>query len=56
MIGIIELDYGHADAPAGERKHIYDTTFFAHHNGGHTFGDQLTDNQRAAVLEYLKTI
>jgi mono/diheme cytochrome c family protein len=51
------LDHGQADEPvASERKHIYDTTIFAHGNGGHTFGDHLTDAERAAVLEYLKTL
>ncbi|HVI01081.1 MAG TPA: hypothetical protein VM869_20325 [Enhygromyxa sp.] len=52
----VEVDYGQDDAPASERKHIYDTTIYAHDNGGHTFGDHLTDDERAAVLEYLKTI
>jgi mono/diheme cytochrome c family protein len=52
-----ELDYGQADAPFGvEIKHIYDTTIQGHENGGHTFGDHLTDDERAAVIEYLKTI
>ena len=51
------LDYGHADAPFGvETKYIYDTTILGHDNGGHTFGDQLTQAERIAVLEYLKTI
>jgi len=51
------LDYGHDDAPFGvETKHIYDTTILGHGNGGHTFGDHLSDHERAAVLEYLKTI
>jgi mono/diheme cytochrome c family protein len=52
----VELDYGQDQASATERPHIYDTTIFAHDNGGHTFGDHLTDAERAAVLEYLKTI
>ncbi|MFO7568122.1 MAG: hypothetical protein R6X02_36110 [Enhygromyxa sp.] len=51
-----EVEHGHDEAPAGERPHIYDTTIFAHDKGGHTFGDHLSDEQRAAVLEYLKTI
>jgi hypothetical protein len=49
-------EYGHAEAPDAERKHIYDTTQFAHANTGHTFGDALDDEQRRALLEYLKTI
>ena len=52
----VELDYGQSEAPVGEAKHIYDTTIYAHGNGGHTFGDHLDDQQRAAVLEYLKTL
>ena len=51
------LDYGQADAPFGvEPKHIYDTTILGHGKGGHTFGDHFSDAERAAVLEYLKTI
>ena len=50
------LDHGQADATDTERPHIYDTTIFAHGNGGHTFGDHLSDVERAALLEYLKTI
>jgi hypothetical protein len=48
--------YGHADAEDDERKFIYDTTQFAHTNTGHTFGDHLSDEERSAVLEYLKTL
>jgi mono/diheme cytochrome c family protein len=50
------LDHGQDQASESERKHIYDTTIFAHGNAGHPFGDHLTDAERAAVLEYLKTI
>ncbi len=46
--------------PAGlaplERRKIYDTTQRGRHNTGHTFGDALTDAERAAVIEYLKTL
>jgi hypothetical protein len=52
----VELGYGQDQAPAGEKKHIFDTTIFAHDNGGHSFGDHLTDAERTALLEYLKTI
>lgn len=52
----VELAYGQADASDAERKFIYDTTFIAHSNAGHTFGDHLTDAERRAVLEYLKTL
>ena len=52
----LELGYGHDEAADDERKFIYDTTQFAHDNGGHTFGDHLTDDERNAVIEYLKTL
>ncbi|MCA9682034.1 MAG: hypothetical protein KC457_07540 [Myxococcales bacterium] len=51
-----EVGYGQAQASALERRFIYDTTLQGHDNGGHTFGDGFTDHERAAVLEYLKTI
>lgn len=51
------LDHGKEGAgDAAERKRIYDTTRPGYSNDGHTFGDQLTDEQRRAVLEYLKTL
>ena len=34
----------------------YDTTLPGYGNQGHTFGDNLTDEQRKALIEYLKTI
>jgi len=51
-----EVASGHDALPEAERKYVYDTTLFAHDNGGHTFGDHLTEHERAAVLEYLKTL
>lgn len=42
--------------PEDQRKHVYDTTRLGHWNTGHTFGDHLSDDERLAVLEYLKTI
>lgn len=50
------LDYGQADALPEERKHIYDTTLQAHSNMGHTWGDELSPEDRRALLEYLKTL
>ncbi|MBK6917807.1 MAG: c-type cytochrome [Deltaproteobacteria bacterium] len=52
----VALDYGQDQADAAERRHIYDTTQFAHGNGGHDFGDALDDAERRALLEYLKTL
>ncbi len=52
----VELAYGQVSASDDERPFIYDTTFVAHTNVGHTFGDHLTTDERRAVLEYLKTL
>ncbi len=35
---------------------IYDTKEFGHGNMGHTFGDSLTDDERFAVIEFLKSL
>ncbi len=43
-------------APAIERRKIYDTTQPGRGNGGHPFGDDLTEPERMAVVEYLKTL
>ena len=45
-----------ADLPGFERRKIYDTTVPGRSNAGHTFGDQLTDGERRAVIEYVKTL
>jgi mono/diheme cytochrome c family protein len=42
--------------PAVERRKVYDTTLPGRHNTGHTFGDELTEAERTALLEYLKTL
>ena len=39
-----------------ERRKIYDTTRPGRGNAGHTYGDDLTDAERKAILEYLKTL
>ncbi len=52
-----ELDHGKADEEdADARARIYDTTQLGYSNAGHTFGDALTDEDRLALLEYLKTL
>lgn len=38
------------------RKSIYDTTLPGYGNGGHLFGDALLPDDRAAIIEYLKTL
>jgi mono/diheme cytochrome c family protein len=50
------LEYGKKQADKPQRKSIYDTTLPGYGNGGHTFGDALSADDRAAVLEYLKTL
>jgi len=50
------LDHGQAEASPEERNTIYDTTLYGYGNGGHTFGDHLDPLERAALLEYLKTL
>ena len=45
-----------AAASEEERVLIYDTTLLGYDNRGHRFGDALSAEDRAAVIEYLKTI
>ena len=39
-----------------ERRKIYDTTQPGRNNQGHTYGDDLTEPERTAVIEYLKRL
>ncbi len=50
------LSIRQADAPVNERKFIYDTQYWSQSNAGHTYGDALTDEQRRALIEYIKTL
>jgi mono/diheme cytochrome c family protein len=51
------LDAGKASAPsARERARIYDTTLEGYSNAGHTFGDELTEDERRALIEYIKLL
>lgn len=50
-----------ADAPflsraAVEHGAIYNTTEYGHGNMGHPFGDSLSEEERAAVIEFLKSL
>ncbi len=50
-----------ADAPNNSKasidhRSIYDTNGFGHANTGHTFGDNLSDEERSAVIEFLKSL
>jgi mono/diheme cytochrome c family protein len=42
--------------PGIERRKVYDTTQPGRGNSGHPFGDKLSDAERMAVIEYLKTL
>lgn len=42
--------------PAIEQRKMYATSQPGRGNGGHTFGDDLTEEERMAVIEYLKTL
>ena len=44
------------EVPALERRKVYDTSQPGRSNAGHTYGDQLTDAERFAIIEYLKTL
>jgi mono/diheme cytochrome c family protein len=53
----VVLDHGKKGEPdEATRANIYDTSLPGYANVGHTFGDVLTPDDRAAVLEYLKTL
>lgn len=39
-----------------DHQSIYDTQSFGHANTGHTFGDNLSPEERAAVIEFLKSL
>ncbi len=53
---ITELERVPSDLPVFERRKIYDTTEPGKSNAGHPFGDKLTEDERLAVIEYLKTL
>lgn len=51
------LSHGKAAEPdASLRKRLYDTSLPGYSNKGHLFGDELSDGQRRALIEYLKTL
>jgi mono/diheme cytochrome c family protein len=51
------VETGHAvTADPDLRKQIYDTTLRGYGNEGHAYSDPLSDADRAALLEYLKTL
>ncbi len=42
--------------PGNELRKVYDTALSGRGNGGHTYGDKLSEEERRAVIEYLKTL
>jgi cytochrome c553 len=42
--------------PAIDHSAIYDSAQYGHGNMGHTFGDSLSDEERFAVIEFLKSL
>jgi hypothetical protein len=46
--------YREEDAPRG--KSVYNTNLAGYGNYGHYYGDQLSDKERKAIIEYLKTL
>ncbi len=50
-------EHGHADEDDEYvRKRLLDTTLWGYANGGHLYGEDLTEDERDALLEYLKTL
>jgi len=50
------VGWRYAEAPRGGSPLIYDTTRPGLGNQGHTYGDTLSDDDRAALIEYLKSL
>ena len=53
---VTEVSPPDAKLPGHERRKVYDTTKPGRGNAGHTYGDDLTPDERLAVIEYLKTL
>ncbi len=51
------VDHGKdGESDATKKSELYDTTRLGYSNAGHLFGDKLSADDRAAVIEYLKTL
>ncbi len=44
------------ETPPYEARKVFDASRFGLNNGGHTFGDKLTEEERMCLIEYLKTL
>jgi hypothetical protein len=51
-----ETPPAHPNWPDRQRRKMYDTSQPGRLNGGHNYGDKLSDAERMAVIEYLKTL
>lgn len=51
-----KLGWIYQESKKASSKKIYNTTLPGYSNEGHYFGDQLTEGERTAVIEYLKTL
>jgi hypothetical protein len=47
-----------SDGSGPDRAHLFkfDTRFLGNHNGGHTYGTELADEQKWDLIEYMKTL
>ncbi len=53
----VAVDHGQAgETTSSAKAKIYDTTLLGYGNGGHTYGDTLSGADRAALIEFLKTL
>lgn len=56
----MRLGWAHTELATGKTGvddvNVYDTSLPGYSNQGHLFGDHLTNDQRSAVIEYLKTL
>ena len=50
------LGWNYEELNEKEDNETYDTTIEGYGNAGHLFGDKLLDDERKAVIEYLKTL
>lgn len=52
----VSLPYSQEEASEDEKSFVYDTSYWSQSNSGHEFGDHLSNSERRAVIEYLKTL
>ncbi|MBT8306372.1 MAG: c-type cytochrome, partial [Maribacter sp.] len=55
-IDTINVGWNYTVESSKADKNTFDTTLKGYGNMGHIFGDALTENERKAVIEYLKTL